>query len=502
MRTSRNTCICKAGAKLLFLHVTAAMALASGPITYVKTYSNLISGTTQQKDLTPEDVQSTSDGGYILLASTDCTTGPCVSAQGGYNPIVTWLVKTDSSGNAQWQKELGCFTSPPGDYSIGVSVQQTTDGGYVVGGGAIDCGTGTTCGGLFSLTCAIVEKLGSGGNVIWARTYSIGPYGGAVTNIKQTSDGGYVAAGNSYASGSTANGGLILKLDSSGNLQWQRTVGPAGSTTAIFNAVRQTSDGGYVATGSYYAPAQGALVVKLDSSGNVQWQHGFSNGGASGSATATSIVQTSDGGYLAAGYWVSSTNVAGALLLKLDSGGNVQLQNAYNGGTYCFFNGYSETCTSIGAFVDSLHQTSDGGFVLAGDGHVELTDEAPLVPWLAKTDSNGNLLWQRLYYQTSAAGRPLSEYFASSALATDGGFLALGWTEDYTTGLGLLYAVKTDSSGLCGSCSEVHPAPALSVVNPGLTTSALSLPVTTTATPGVSSPATIKTTSIKVKKGC
>jgi hypothetical protein len=120
-----------------------------------------ISRTTQQKTLTPEDVQVTSDGGSILLASTDCTTQACVSAQGGTNSLVTWLVKADSSGNPQRQKELGCFSSPPGDYSIGVSVQQTTDGG----------------------------------------------------------------------------------------LLWQRTVGPAGSTTASFNAIQQTSDAGYVATG-------------------------------------------------------------------------------------------------------------------------------------------------------------------------------------------------------------------------------------------------------------
>jgi hypothetical protein len=133
----------------------------------------------------------------------------------------------------------------------------------------------------------------------------------------------------------------------------------------------------------------------------------------------------------------------------LDSGGNLQWQNAYNGGTYCYFNGYSEICASVGAFVYALHQTSDGGYVLAGDGHLELTDEFPLVPWLAKVGPNGNLLWQHLYYQVSTTGRPLSQYFASSAVARDGGFLGVGYTEDYTTGLGLLYAVKTDSSGLC-----------------------------------------------------
>jgi hypothetical protein len=100
-------------------------------VTYVKTYGNVISGTTHQKTVAPEDVKATSDGGYILLATTDCLTQACVSAQGGTNNLVSWLVKTDFSGNPQWQKEAGCFTSPPGDYSIGVSLVQTTDGGYV-----------------------------------------------------------------------------------------------------------------------------------------------------------------------------------------------------------------------------------------------------------------------------------------------------------------------------------------------------------------------------------
>ncbi len=110
---------------------------------FIKIYSNFITKTTQQKDVTPEDVQGTSDGGYIFLASTDCTTQACVSAQGGANDLVSWVVRTDSSGNPLWQKEVGCFSNPPGDYSLGVSIQQTADGGYVFGGGTIGCGSGS-----------------------------------------------------------------------------------------------------------------------------------------------------------------------------------------------------------------------------------------------------------------------------------------------------------------------------------------------------------------------
>ena len=113
-------------AGLLAIALPAAALAAS--TTFVKTYANIISNTTQ--DLTPQDVRATSDGGYMLLASTDS---------------VNWLVKTDSSGNPQWHKELGCLSSPPGDYTVGVSIQQTTDGNYILGGGAIGCGEGPSC---------------------------------------------------------------------------------------------------------------------------------------------------------------------------------------------------------------------------------------------------------------------------------------------------------------------------------------------------------------------
>ena len=247
------------------------------------------------------------------------------------------------------------------------------------------------------------------------------------------------------------------------------------------------------------------LVVKLDSSGKLQWQQGFNDfGSQSGSATANSIVQTTDGGYLAAGHWFGPglSPTAGALLLKLDSSGSLQWQKAYSGGTYCYFNGFAEVCVPIGALVYSMHQASDGGYVLGGAGDLELLDSVPLVPWLAKVDLSGNLLWQNFYYQVYTTGRPLSQYFASAAPARDGGFIAVGFTEDYAKGLGLLYAVKTDSSGLCGSCSEVHAATPLTAVDPALTTSKLSLPVSATAIPGVSSTSKTRTTAIIVKQDC
>jgi len=324
-----------------------------------------------------------------------------------------------------------------------------------------------------------VEKLDSTGRLTWARVYQAGPDGSQISQIRQTADGGYIAAG-SFTDPSQDTGALLLRLDSAGNVQWQKDLGPAGSTQAYFNTVQQTADGGYVAAGAYHTPASGpaptqVLVARFGADGSLAWQHGFATLGSSGApasvADASSIIQTPDGGYAVAGRWSDQTfnggnGARGALLLKLDASGTLQWQHAYSGGVYRYFNGYSETCTDIGAVSYSLHQTSDGGYVLAGDGDLELTDSVPIVPWLAKTDASGNLLWQHFYYQTSTAGRPLSEDFQTSALAPGGGFLAIGPTLNYSTQKDELFAVKTDSSGLAGTCGDVHSATPLLITMP------------------------------------
>ncbi|HET6867511.1 MAG TPA: hypothetical protein VFH80_16440 [Solirubrobacteraceae bacterium] len=478
----------------------------SSSAAFVRTYSNLL-GTTQF-NVTPEDVQTTSDGGYIALGTTQ-------SAMSGVG--VSWLVKLSSTGSPQWQQELGCLGTPPGDYSDGVSIVQASDGGYVVGGGTIGCGSGSECPSTSGLTCALVEKVTSGGAVVWAKVYDAGALSSVINKIRQTSDGGLIAVGTT-TDANHDNAGLVIKLDGQGNVQWQRQIGPGSTTQELLNAVQQTSDGGYVVAGQLEPPnATGqtlasVFVVRLDASGNVVWQQSYnsftSGGSPSASNNALSIVQASDGGYLVAGNWVNAPSpgecCSGALLLRLDSAGAIEWQNALSGGLYCFFNGFSETCTNLTAVAYTAHQTADGGYVLTGDETLKLTDETPLEPWIAKVDASGNLVWQHLYYQTNkASGRPLSEYFASSAAASDGGFFGLGFTENVTNGDGELLAVKTDSAGNAGSsCSDEHPATVLNSTNPALDATATSLPVSAPTTPTASSPATATPTSINPQSDC
>ena len=462
--------------------------------TFVTAYGN----TTRQVEygLTPESVGVTSEGGYIALGLTDSPDGF----------LKNWLLKLNASGRPQWQREVGCASGAPGDYGLALSTQQLSDGGYILGGGILGCG------GSY-VQRALVEKLDAQGRVVWAFAYAAATAGSVITQIRQTTDGGYVAVGS--VTGADGHlGTLILKLDGAGTVQWQRELDPTGSAGAYFNAVQQTSDGGYVAIGESYVVGQtypypnSVLVAAFDPSGNVRWQKGFNNvdnhGSPNGYEHALAGIQTSDGGSIVVGNWSNTApspfpveDSAGVLLLKLDSSGNIEWQKTYNGGIYCYFNGFNQTCVIITALAYSVHQTADGGYVLAGLGQLELLDSVPQVPWLAKFDSAGNLLWQYFYYDLYSTGRPISQYFASSTPTNDAGIMALGFTEkNDVTFLGELYAVKTDSSGLVGICDQQHDATPLHAVDPAMTTLSSSLPVITAVTPGSNVSIRARTTSV------
>jgi hypothetical protein len=140
---------------------------------------------------------------------------------------------------------------------------------------------------------------------------------------------------------------------------------------------------------------------------------------------------------------------------------------------------------------------------MAGSGDLVLAGSVYLVPWLAKTDASGNLLWQHFYYQASAEyGTPLSEDFQATALAPGGGFLATGPTLDDSTQRDELYAVRTDGSGLAGTCSVVHPATPLQAINPQLTAAAPALPLSTVTTQAASSPIGALPTSSSTHQDC
>ena len=477
--------------------------------TYVKDYVAVVDGA--KCNVTPEAVQTTSDGGSLVLALLSTINNSSSSSCVGSN----WLVKLDASGTPQWHEVVGCVTPPaPGGYAFGLSLRRTSDGGFVIVGGTRDCESNPICPYLTSIQCGLVQKLDAAGRLLWTRVYSASPTMTSFEEVRQTSDGGFVVAG-SFIDADSNIGALILKLDGQGNVRWQRKIGPAGGTDAYFYDVHQTANGGFVAAGELAPPTscqyahgcgQGVLVVKLDANGNVAWQRAFNSFDSGGTPTASehalTIAATSDGGSIVAGNWgnsfASGACCRGALLLKLDANGNSQWQKAYSGGVHCY-SSFGTTCSAIGPLVYSVHQTSDGGYFLAGTGNLKDPFGAPLAPWLARVDASGNLRWNRFYSQGFAGG-PSSQYFASADLTSGGGFMALGFTTSVDSA-GALFAVKTDGDGLVGSCSQVREGFPLDVLDPGLATIAPALPVQTTTSRQGDLPARTQPTSIGATAG-
>jgi hypothetical protein len=286
-------------------------------------------------------VQQTSDGGYILTGDTHS-----YGAAGGADFL---LVKTDSNGNKVWDKTFGGAYS---DYAY--SVQQTSDGGYILAGDTHPFDAG---GWNFWLV-----KTDSEGNEQWDKTFGRTGYYDRAHSVQQTADGGYIIAGDTDSYGAGSTNFWLVKTDSFGNEQWNKTFG-----TGEAKSVQQTADGGYIIAGG---ASTDFLLVKTDSEGNKEWDNTF--GGASLSNLANSVQQTSDGGYILAGWtWSSDAGSHDFLLVKTDSEGNKEWDKTFGG--------------TDGDWAFSVQQTSDNGYILAG--HTSSYGAGSHDFWLVKVGS-------------------------------------------------------------------------------------------------------------------
>jgi hypothetical protein len=191
-------------------------------------------------------VQHTSDGGYIMAGYTG-------SFGAGYDDI--FLIKTDASGNIIWAKTYGGTYR---DYAS--SVQQTSDGGYIVAGYTESLGTGDD---------AFLIKTDANGNIIWAKTYEV-IYDDRASSVQQTSDGGYILTGYTRSFGAGFYDIFLIKTDANGNIQWAKIYGGTGWDSA--SSVQQTSDGGYIVAGYTYSFGAGyfdIFLIKTDANGNI-----------------------------------------------------------------------------------------------------------------------------------------------------------------------------------------------------------------------------------------
>jgi hypothetical protein len=289
------------------------------------------------------------------------------------------------------------------------SIIQSSDGGYVVAGYTTSFGAGNED--------IYVVKLDSGGNVEWTKTIG-GSYADGANSIIQSSDGGYVVAGYTSSSGAGSADFYVVKLDSGGNVEWTKTIG--GSYADGANSIIQSSDGGYVVAGytdSFGVDSRDIYVVKLDSGGNVQWTKTIVR--SSSWDEAYSIIQSSDGGYVVAGETLNFGGTSDFYVVKLDSGGNVQWTKTIGG------------ISQDEAY--SIIQSSDGGYVVAGR-----TLSFGAGGWdiyVVKLDSGGNVEW------TKTIGGSDDDRARSIIQSSDGGYAVAGHTWSFGAG-GDMYVVK------------------------------------------------------------
>lgn len=350
-------------------------------------------------------VEQTIDGGYIIggWSNSNIAGDKTENSNGG---IDFWIVKVDSLGNIQWQNTIGGDTTD--QFS---NIQQTFDGGYILGGMSYSNISGDKTENNNGSADFWVVKINAFGAIQWQNTIGGSGYDD-LRDIKQTIDGGFILGGTSASNisgdknqDSKGSGDYwIVKTDSLGNIQWQNTIGGAGLDDIY--SLSQTNDGGFILGGYSNSNISGDKsensngfmdywIVKTDASGNILWQNTI---GGNSNDILFKINETFDNGYICGGF--SDSNISGdktennigpplsndIWIIKTDSIGNIQWENTIGGND-------NDDCRSI-------IPTNDGGYIIGGFSRSNISGDktentnGTYDYWIIKTDAIGNIQWQ------------------------------------------------------------------------------------------------------------
>lgn len=357
------------------------------------------------------------DDGYVVVGATE--------ADVEFSTGEGLIMKVDNSGNEIWNTTISNAAFE--------GLWITSDNGYIVSGWRTEMPN----------YMGLMAKLDNNGNVEWEKTY--GNQYCALIQCQQTTDGGYIASGFYRISGND-NDAWLLKTDVDGNELWSKTYGTE-STRDTFHSIQQTSDNGFILPGwntNNSNKLSDGYIVKTDSEGNIEWEKTVGTGkdifGIDKFNQINMGRQSLDGGYIFTGY--SAGNFLFFKLhmnckfwvVKTDAEGNVEWDGTYS--NPMFFD--------WGLWCES---TSDGGYIVSGstNGYGRIinliqTGNTGLIScqlYVCKTDSNGNFEWDLTYEDATA--RCVQE-------TSDGGYIITGHKGSYYNTKGILL-IKTDENG-------------------------------------------------------
>ncbi|PCH92466.1 MAG: hypothetical protein COB85_08120 [Bacteroidetes bacterium] len=257
-------------------------------------------------------IKETYDNGFIILGMTEAYAVPGC----GIPCPDVFLIRIDSIGDVLWSKAIGGAQE---DY--GYDVQETSDSGFIVTGYTKSFGAGNAD--------VYLIRTDMNGDTLWTRTYggTDKDYG---HSVQQTSEGGFIVTGYTKSYGAGNADVYLLKTDANGDTLWTKTYG--GDSTDVANSVQQTSDGGYILVGyseSFLSVPRTLYLVKTDSLGNLLWARGCTYFGWD---EGKSVKIDSVGNYLiggSSGVWVGSN--VDVFLLKTDNLGNKIWSYAFGG---------------------------------------------------------------------------------------------------------------------------------------------------------------------------
>lgn len=343
-------------------------------------------------------VQQTADGGFIIVGSTK-------SFGAGHNDI--YFIKTSASGDAMWTKMYGDI-----DNDYGYSVDQTSDGGYIISGATLSFGAGGYD--IYLL------KTDSNGDTIWTKTFG-GDYVDIGYAVEQTSDGGYIISGVSWNAVGSCDA-YLLKTDETGDSLWANTYGGEGYD--YFFSVQETSDGGYIATG--YTTLNGMdtsldiYLVKTDVNGNEMWTRRY---GGNRVERGSSVQVTFEGGYIISGYTETfGPGYYDVYIIKTDINGDSLWTKAYG------WTGED--------YGNSVHQTLNGGYIVAGSTKPFNSGYYEVDIYVLLLDTKGDTLWTKTY------GGAKREMAYSVQQTSDRGYVIAGYTQSYGGGGSDVYLIK------------------------------------------------------------